>query len=150
MEEKVRAVAIEDMAEEIRLLIAENKSVTVTARGNSMNPVFRDRKDKVILSPLKGKGLKRGDVIFTVATDGRYVIHRVVKTEGETVTLLGDGNLAITESAAAKDTIGLVTGYIRNGKEHSCGSFRWKTYSLIWMALKPVRRYILGIWRRLN
>lgn len=150
MQDKVRTVSTEKLAEEIKLLLSGNHSVTITARGNSMNPVFRDRRDKVIISPIKDKPLKRGDVIFTVTRDGRYVIHRIIKTDRENITLLGDGNIAITENAAVKDTIGLVTGYIRNEKERSCRSMRWKIYSLVWMALKPVRKYALGIWRRIN
>lgn len=144
-----RSVATQILAEEVKEIICEGKSVTLTARGSSMNPALRDRKDKIILSPFNVEDLSRGDVIFTKATDGEYIIHRIVGKKDNYLRLLGDGNLKFEELAAPSETIGLLTSIIRNGKEYSCNSIGWRAYSRLWMALLPVRPYLFAIWRRI-
>lgn len=150
MERNIRPVATEDLAEEVRKLVSEGKNVTVTARGNSMNPVFRDRKDRITLSPCDKEKIKLRDVVLVRTMDGRYVIHRIIRKTGETIVLSGDGNVAITETALSTEIIALVTGYTRNGKERSCSSACWKAYSRLWMVLAPARKPLLRIWRKIN
>ena len=84
-----------------------------------------------------------GDMLL-VRLDGRYVLHRCIRKDGNRLTLMGDGNLVGTESCTTDDVLGTVVGIIRNGKEHKPGDGR------LWRGpLKPFRRYILAIYRRL-
>ena len=45
--------------------------------------------------------------------------------------------------------LGNVDGFIRKGKEVSTASRKWRCYSAIWNFLKPLRRILLAIYRRI-
>lgn len=137
------------MMEDIRQLISEGRSVTITAKGNSMNPFIVDRRDQITLSPFKDEDLRRGCVALVRDVRGEYLIHRVIRREGDMIILLGDGNLKATEKAHVSEVIALMHSIERKGRTISAESLLWKVCSWIWMSLQPVRRYPLGLWRKL-
>ncbi|MBR5615977.1 MAG: S24/S26 family peptidase [Clostridia bacterium] len=137
------------MMEEIRKLVSEGMSATITVKGNSMNPFIVDRRDRITLGPFEDEELRRGCVALVRDVRGEYLVHRVISREGDMVTLLGDGNLRMTEKAHESDVIALMRSVERKGRRVSVDSFVWKAYSWLWMFLEPVRRWPLGLWRRL-
>lgn len=138
------------MMEEIRTLISEGKTVTLTVKGNSMNPFIVHLRDRMTLGPWKKEDLKKGTVALVKDTRGNYLIHRIIKVEENTVTLLGDGNIKMTETATFDNIIAIMYSVNRKGREVSIYSCLWKTYSWFWKILTPIRRYPLGLWRRIN
>jgi len=137
------------MMEEIRKLISEGRTVSLTVKGNSMNPFLVSMRDKITLGPWRETDIKKGCVALVKDTRGNYVIHRIIRKDGDTVTLLGDGNIGMTETAATSDIIGIMYSMTRKGKEWSSQDMIWRLYSWTWMLLTPVRRLPLGIWRRI-
>lgn len=124
------------------------KSVTFVVRGYSMRPFLEDGRDKVILTPPRPP--KKGDVVLAEVREHTYALHRVIKTEGGIYTMRGDGNpLSMTEQFTLDKIIGLADGFVRKGKLVSTGSRKWRWYSATWEALKPLRRILLAIYRRL-
>ena len=124
------------------------KSVTFIVRGFSMRPFLEDGRDKVVLSPPREP--KIGDVVLAEISEKRYALHRVIKVENGIYTMRGDGNpLWMTEQFTQDKIIGIADGFIRKGKEVSTDSRKWKLYSATWNALKPLRRILLAIYRRL-
>lgn len=146
---RTKSIPNEILSQETAGLIREGHTVTHIVRGNSMNPFLVDRRDKVILSPFTDEDLRRGAFVLAKDTDGRIVLHRIINRNGEELTLMGDGNSCGTETTFVNEVIGLVTQVIRKGKTYNCKSRTWKRYSAIWMRLLPVRRYLLGVWRRI-
>lgn len=138
------------MMEEIRTLISEGKTVSLTVKGNSMNPFMVHLRDQMTLGPWTDKDIKKGTVALVKDNRGNYLIHRIIRREKETVTLLGDGNIAMTETARFEDIIGIMYSITRKGKVWTSDNLIWKAYSWLWMMLTPLRRYPLGVWRRLN
>ena len=62
----------------------------------------------------------------------------------------GDGNpLWMTEDFTQEKIIGIAAGFVRKGKTVGTGSRKWRYYSAVWNALKPFRRILLAIYRRL-
>ncbi len=57
--------------------IKDGKSVTLTVRGNSMQPRLRDGKDVVELVPFRPEEIKAGDVIL-FRYGKRFILHRIV------------------------------------------------------------------------
>jgi hypothetical protein len=55
----------------------------------------------------------------------------------------------MTEKALVSEVIAIVRSIERKGRSISTYSFIWRAYSWIWMTLKPVRKWPLGLWRRL-
>ena len=137
------------MMEEIRQLVAEGISTTITVKGNSMNPFIVDGRDRITLGPFKDNELRRGCVALVRDIRGEYLVHRVIARDGDMVTLLGDGNVRGTEKAHVSDVIALMRSVERKGRTVSVDGFIWKSYSWLWMLLEPVRRWPLALWRKL-
>lgn len=137
------------MMEEIRELISEGKTVTLTVKGNSMNPFLVSMRDQMTLGPWKDEDIRKGCVALVKDSRNNYLIHRIITRNEKTVTLLGDGNIGFTETATMENIIGIMYSITRKGRTWTSESFIWKLYSFTWMLLAPVRRWPLGLWRRL-
>ena len=130
----------EVLLEEAGELLNEGREVTFTPLGSSMLPFIRGGKDSVTLK--KKPDAAVGDIVL-VRLPGRYVLHRIIALEGEKVTLMGDGNLVGTENCRLPDIMGTVTAIQKGKRSVTPGNGRF------WRVLKPFRRYILAIYRRL-
>lgn len=129
--------------------IQEGHSVTIVAKGWSMRPFLENRRDKIILTPLPTSGLKVGDVVLAKTDINSCVLHRIIKIEGSTITLQGDGNAFGTERTSNERVVAKATAFIRKGRQkaESIDSAKWRIYSFIWMHTRPLRRYLLYIYR---
>ena len=137
------------MMEEIRTLISKGHTVSLTVKGNSMNPFIVHLRDQMTLGPWKDEDIRKGCVALVKDIKGNYLIHRIIKRDEKTVTLIGDGNVGLYETAKTDDIIGIMYSITRKGKVWSTDSKVWKLYSWFWMFLLPLRRWPLGLWRRL-
>jgi hypothetical protein len=137
------------MMEEIRELIAEGRTVSLTVKGNSMNPFLVSMRDQMKLGPWKDQDIRKGCVALVKDNRNNYLIHRIIERNGDTVTLLGDGNVGFTETATLDNIIGIMYSVTRKGHEWKSDSALWRFYSWLWMMITPVRRWPLGLWRRL-
>ena len=135
--------------EEIRTLISEGKTVTITVKGNSMNPFVVHLRDQMTLGPWKEEDIRKGTVALVRDTHGNHLIHRIIKRENGKVILLGDGNVRMTETATMDNVIGIMYSITRKGHTFTRHSLIWRLYSSIWMLLTPIRRWPLGLWRRI-
>jgi hypothetical protein len=134
--------------EEISRLISEGKTVSITAQGYSMNPFIMHLRDQITLGPWKDEQITKGAVVLAKDIKGRFIVHRIIRRDGDTIILMGDGNIGITETAMAQDVIGLMYSVTKKGRTYSVKSLRWRLYSWFWKILTPVRRYPLALWRR--
>ena len=142
---------------EIERLLNEGKEVILTPRGVSMRPFIEGGVDSVTL--IKKPTVAVGDIVLAHIAD-RYILHRIVKlstsqlstsklddfyklsTLNYQLTLQGDGNLQGYEHCSAADILGTVT-QIRSPK----GRLKPLTKGRLWRLLKPLRRYLLKIYR---
>ena len=136
---------------EVEELLAEGKQVTILIIGNSMSPLLRDGRDKVVLRKANDEDIKKGAVML-FRYRGSHVMHRVTKIEGDVVIFEGDGNYKLQEVATRKDIIAVMEAVVRpSGKRIECSSRRWRTWSCLWLLqTRFERRVILGIMRRLK
>lgn len=137
------------MMEEIRTLVSEGKTVTLTVKGNSMNPFIVHLRDRITIGPWKDDDIRKGTVALVKDTRGSYVIHRIIKRDKDRVVLLGDGNIGFTETATLDNVIGIMHNIDRKGRIWTPQSTLWRLYSWFWMTLTPLRRYPLALWRKL-
>ena len=138
------------MMQEISRLISEGKSISISAKGYSMNPFIVHMKDQITLGSWTDDQIKKGAVVLVKDVRGCYIIHRIIKREGNVLTLMGDGNIGIIETAYVEDNIALMHAVIKKGRTYSVNSLSWRLYSWFWKLLTPVRRYPLAVWRRLH
>ena len=120
----------------------KGKTVTLPLRGRSMRPFLQDGRDKALL--IAANNPKVGDAVLAEIWKGKYVLHRIIKIEGDNVSLRGDGNLS-NEYCKLKDVKANVIGFYRKGRNKldSTNGWKWKVYSWLWMRLYPIRRYLL-------
>lgn len=147
---KTRNIANDVLIPEIKRFIDEGHTAIFRVRGNSMRLFLQDQRDKVVLAPCKE--VRENDVVLAEIRPGCYVLHRVIRKNGDSLTLQGDGNVKGTEHCSTANVIGIATAFIRKGRQHadSVEGWKWRTYSHLWLMLTPMRRYILGICRRLG
>lgn len=137
----------------LRSFIDQGETVQFPVRGWSMRCFVEHERDKAVLKACDRETLKRGDVVLTridTPDDSEvYVLHRIIATDGERLTLMGDGNLRGTETCSRRDVVAIVTGFVRKGhsKADLVTGWKWRTYSALWVPLRPVRRWLLLGWR---
>lgn len=137
------------MQEITGLFKAGKESVTFIVRGYSMRPFLEHERDKVVLVPPRRP--KVGDVVLAEIGKETYALHRVIRIEGDTFIMRGDGNsLRMKENFTEEKIIGIANAFIRKGKLVPTDGLRWKTYSYLWNLLKPARRILLAIYRRIK
>ena len=138
-----------EIIEEAIRLVNEGVSVTLPVNGNSMLPFIIGGKESVILQ--KPEQLKFGDVVLAWADGYRYVVHRIIHIDGDNVTLMGDGNLIGTEHCTLNDIKAIAT-HVVDTKERTHYIYnRWrKSAAKMWFWLRPIRRYLLAIYRRVK
>ena len=138
-------IANDILIPELARLLATGKEVRFTPSGVSMRPYIEGDKDSVILTPMN-RAPRRGDILLAhvTAANGRqtYVLHRLVRMEGDTCVLMGDGNLAGEERCTSEQIIGRVTAI-----ESPKGRRKMLTNGRLWYGLLPIRRYLLKIYR---
>ena len=139
MDKKV--VANEVLLEDAAALMNEGREVTLKPLGCSMLPFIRGGRDSVRLKKMPDVAV--GDMLLVRLEGPRYVLHRLIAMEGDQLTLMGDGNLAGTETCTKADVLGTVVAIERGSRVVKPGNGLW------WRRLKPFRRYILAIYRRI-
>lgn len=135
------SVANDALLSEVARMLSKGKDIVLRTKGNSMLPFVVGGKDSVVLRQKETYTV--GDIVLAEVAPGKFVLHRVIKTDGERITLMGDGNLYGTESCLPKDICGHAVAIVRNGKHRKIGRGR------LWQMLLPVRKYLLAIYRRL-
>ena len=129
-------------------LVDEGVSVTFPVKGYSMLPFIIGGRESVILQ--KPQVVRLGDVVLAWVDDCRYVVHRVISIEGERVILMGDGNIVGVEHCLLSDVKALATHVVdAKGRKHDLYAPWRQRASRLWWQMRPVRRYILAIYRRL-
>ena len=132
--------------EEAIRLAREGVNVTLPVNGNSMLPFIIGGKESVILHrPLL---IDVGDVVLAWVDGCRYVVHRIIRIDGDHITLMGDGNLT-TEHCTLNDIKARVTHVVSADNKERDLHNRWRMHSAkLWYWLRPVRRVLLAIYRR--
>lgn len=126
---------------EMASLLREGKDVRFTPTGVSMRPFIEGGKDIVVLRRLPDVAV--GDIALA-AIGQSFVLHRVIAVDGEHVTLLGDGNIGRTEECTKSDILGTVIRI-----ENSRGRRKPLTRGRLWFYIKPARRILLKVYRKL-
>ena len=134
---------------EVSQLLAGGREVEIRTKGLSMLPFIVGDRDSVRLKAMTAYA--EGDPVLAEIAKGRFVLHRIVKIEGDCVTLKGDGNLVGTESCRLKDIKGKAMAVVKpNGKTRDLAGPKALKRARRWNALPYfIRRYCLAIYRRL-
>lgn len=128
----------------IASLLEQGKDVLFTPTGVSMRPFIEGGYDTVVLrrKPL----YKVGDVCLALIqsdqTEPVYVLHRIIRIDGEVIILMGDGNLRGTEQCRRSDILGTAV-HVRSPR----GCSKPLTRGFLWRHLLPIRWLLLKVYR---
>lgn len=125
--------------------LKEGHTATIPLRGRSMRPFLEDGRDKALLKLADHSQV--GDAVLAEISKGQFVLHRIIRIEGDHVTLRGDGNLS-DEHCRLSDVRAKAIGFYRKGRTalDSTDGRKWRIYSWWWTRLYPIRRYLLFIF----
>lgn len=133
-------------------VLGQGSRVTIPVKGFSMLPFIRGGKDLVVLEKA-GDVLKADDIVlFHVGPDdgGRYVMHRILSIDGDAVDIMGDGVPENHEHVRRHQILAKAVEILRGGKRsvdpYSPGQLRLVHF---WQGIRPLRRYILFVYRHL-
>ncbi len=87
--------------------------VTLT-KGNSMNPMLVEGRDRVVIVPPKFP-LKKYD-IPVYRKQGHYTMHRIVKVKKNGYIICGDNRIALEKDVRESDIVGVLEGFYQGDK----------------------------------
>ena len=128
-------------------LLERGESICLTVTGSSMAPFLVHGRDSVSLERPRGPA-KRGDILLFRRESGRYVLHRVIKTEPDgSVYLVGDGRNEIEGPVAPEQAVAVAVRACRKGRWIERGDFWWDFFAGAWLRLLPFRGALRGLAR---
>ena len=136
-----------DILDDVIKLVNEGQRVTLPVNGYSMLPFIIGGKESVEL--VKPEKAAVGDVVLAWINGCRYVVHRIIRINGDHVQLMGDGNLTDDEYCLMTDVKARAEYVITpHGKRRYLYTPQRLRFSRLWSKLLPVRRWILAVYRR--
>ena len=117
-------------------------SLTYTNSGVSMLPLLRQGKDLLTVTKKSGERCKKGDVVLYRRPPESYVLHRIVEVRKDDYVLLGDNCVEKEYGIRDVDILGVLTSFVRGGKEHRVSDAGYRLYSFLWVNFAPLRVFI--------
>ena len=154
-----RAIDNNTYFDAVTTMLKEGQDVTINVRGASMLPFLSEsRGDQVILEGAEAgtpDGRERvkvnvNDIVLFRLGD-RDILHRILKfNDNDSAEIQGDGILNAKEHCHRDQILARVSTIIRCGKDAiNTKSSTYRRNVRIWMILKPLRRPMLWLWKRL-
>ena len=122
--------------------LASGVKVRLGVTGTSMLPLLRSGLDSVLLMP--PQALKNGDILLYRRKNDRYVLHRIIGTEGSAYLCCGD-NQWRKETVSPEQIEAVVCGYYRGARKQNLDTFCYRFY----VNLLPLRRIFCRLRARL-
>lgn len=132
----------------VRAALERGQRVRLAVSGSSMLPFIHDG-DTIELLPL-GVAPRAGDIVLAEASDGQYVLHRVVRADGELYFLRGDAQERDECAVRHGDLLGQATTVQRNGHIYALDRGAWKIAGLLWIHCQPHSSRLFRLGRRLK
>ena len=139
-------------------IIRRDGRLVYTNVGVSMLPLLRHGRDLFIVEKRGPDRLKAGDVVLYRRPPAQYVLHRIVEVREKDY---GDNCVNREYGITDSDILGVMTGFVRDGKQHAVTEKGYRLYT--WLCLhgaglriflkramwrvKSILRKMLGIQR---
>lgn len=128
-------------------LVDDGQRVILPVKGNSMLPFIIGGRESVEM--VKPETIAVGDVVLAWINGSRFVVHRIIRIEGDQVQLMGDGNITAEEYCTISDVKARAEYVVTpKGRRRYLYTPQRLCFLRFWNKLLPVRRWILAIYRR--
>ena len=141
--DKNQFFSINDLMPLISETIAEGRSIRFSVTGNSMFPLFVNRRDSVTVST--PETIKKYDIVLHRRVDGTYIMHRVISKRGDLLTIAGDNENEKERNVPVNAVVAKVTSFNRKGREYNMKELHYRLYCHLWLAVFPFRLGILDM-----
>lgn len=128
------------------ILSTEGKLIYKT-KGVSMQPMLYQNRDLVIIETFEGR-LKPYDVAL-YKRGKQYVLHRVIGLGDGVYYIRGDNTYNI-EVVPEVNVLGVLTAFVRDGKQHLVTEHSYSIYSCLWQKIYPLRVFRLRFKSKLR
>ena len=135
------------MNEKVEDIISNNGYLITQPLGNSMLPLIRPDIDTVVI---KKRIPKKYDVVLYKRSNGKYILHRVLKISNKGYDICGDNQWKIEFGIIDKQILGVMDGFYRGNKYIDISSFWYKLYIRFWCGSLYFRKIIIYILRVFN
>lgn len=135
---------LEQLEETIRKVLAAGGSFSFYPRGSSMEPLFIQERDKIVLAPLPDK-IKKYDIILYKRKNGAFVLHRIIGKKEDGYVFRGDNQFVNEYGIRTEQMIGIVTETVRGDKIIQVNDRKHRLWALMWVHTAQIRR----IWKYL-
>ncbi len=117
----------------------KNGSLTYGNKGVSMLPLLREGRDLFTVRKKEAKRCKVGEVVLYRREPDQYVLHRIIKVRPKDYVILGDNCINREYGITDNDILGVMTGFVRDGKEYSVEALWYRIYSFVWLHTAGLR-----------
>ena len=119
----------------INEVISDGGEFRLYPKGTSMLPLIIQGKDSVIL--VKPSLLSIGDIVLYKRKSGQYVLHRIIKINGDDLVLCGDNQTELEYGITGSDVIAKVSAICKDEKVISGNCCNKKLYlKRLWLKRK--------------
>ena len=126
-------------------ILSRDGRLIYKTRGVSMQPMLYQNRDLVIIETFEGR-LKPYDVAL-YRRGKQYVLHRVLSLGDGVYYIRGDNTYTI-ETVLEGNVLGVLTGFVRKGKQHQVTEPGYRFYSRFWHFIYPLRLFRLRMRSR--
>ncbi len=116
--------------------------------GVSMLPLIKQGRFLFIVKKKSAHRCKKYDVVLFKRADNKYVLHRIIKVNPNDYIIRGDNCVNKEYGVKDEDIIGVMTSFIRKGKEYSVDNRLYKLYSVLWCRVYFLRRVYQKLFLR--
>ena len=145
MENNKRIYSFEELIPIIKSSIVNQGVFPLSVTGSSMTPTLYGSRDIVHLVSPDYKAPEKYDIILFKRTDGRIVLHRIIKKLPDNRFLINGDSQSWTEEISASQIIAVTKSYNKHGKTISCNTTAYKLKSALWCSTRKIRPFIFKI-----
>ena len=109
-----------------------------TTKGDSMNPMLVEGRDRVVIIPPQFP-LKKYDVPV-YRNLGHFTMHRIVKVTKSGYIICGDNRAILEKDVKESDIVGVLEGFYQGDKYISCDDENYLKYAKKVVRTLPLRR----------
>ena len=117
----------------------KNGSLTYGNKGVSMLPLLREGRDLFTVRKKEAKRCKAGEVVLYRREPDQYVLHRIIKVRPKDYVILGDNCINREYGIKDEDILGVMTGFVRDGKKYSIDALGYRIYLFVWLHTAGLR-----------
>ena len=129
--------------------LEEHGKLIYTNVGDSMMPLLREHRDLIIIERPQGR-LKKYDVPLYKRDSGQYVLHRILKVRETDYVICGDNRSSREYGITDRHIIGVLTGFVRDGKTYTVNDTKYRFYVHLWCDFFFIRAGIIKLRSFLN